>query len=238
MKCEQYFAGAFTAKDRVHFRDSCIGIFFQKGLEILIRTPLINRLINGIGRSRRTDLIFYFFRQVNIFDTEDTGFNVIVKSLFRSGNFRMVLQDHVGGLSLQDERGGQFIQPCEPFGGNVDASPGFDQHSPVLPMCSGCPVIRLIKAASTLFVTGIADKRSFIQLWTVVAARSKVFAMGIAVIAEPAHFFADRSIGSTDVLLPAVFGKGTFISGFIEMVVLLEGTVLFNLFRDGGRIFP
>ena len=100
------------------------------------------------------------------------------------------------------------------------------------------PVIGFVQPSSAFLAAGIADKRSFIQLWTVVAARSKVFAMGIAVIAEPAHFFADRSIGSTDVLLPAVFGKGTFISGFIEMVVLLEGTVLFNLFRDGGRIFP
>lgn len=149
----------------------------------------------------------------------------------------MALEDHVRRLPLQNKRRDQGIQPLKFFWGNINASSGFNQNGPVLPVCSGCPVISLIQTASAFLAAGIADKRSFVQLRAVVAARGKLLTMGIAVVAESAHFFADRGICTADILLPAVFGKGTFISGFIEMVVLMEGTVLFNLLRDSSRVF-
>lgn len=81
----------------------------------------------------------------------------------------MVLQDHVGGLSLQDQGRDQFIQGSEVFRGNVNAGSGFAQDSPVLTVCGGGPVISLIKTASDLAAAGVADKGGFIQLRAMVS---------------------------------------------------------------------
>ncbi|WP_343251041.1 hypothetical protein [Diplocloster hominis] len=70
-----------------------------------------------------------------------------------------------------------------------------------------------------------------------VAARDKILAVGVAVITEPAHSFADRSIGTTDIFLITDVGKSTFIKGFIEMVMLMKRTVFLDFLRDGGRVF-
>ena len=54
-----------------------------------------------------------------------------------------------------------------------------------------------------------------------VTARGEILTVGVTVAAEPAQPLTDRGIGSTDVHLFAVLDKGTFVSGFIEVVVLL-----------------
>ena len=69
-----------------------------------------------------------------------------------------------------------------------------------------------------------------------IAAWSKVITMGITVIAEFTHSFADRSISATDVLFLTVFNKGAFVFRFIEMVMLLKYAVFFDLFRNCGWI--
>lgn len=55
-----------------------------------------------------------------------------------------------------------------------------------------------------------------------VSAGSKVLAMGVTVIAEPAHFFEDRSICSADVLFLTVFEMGTLCGNGAEGVLLLQ----------------
>ena len=100
------------------------------------------------------------------------------------------------------------------------------------------PVIGFVQPTSAFLAAGIADKRSFIQFRAMIAARSEVIAMGIAVITEFTHPFADWGINTTDVLFLAVFNKGTFVFRFIEMVMFLNRAVLFNLFGDCSWVFP
>ena len=149
----------------------------------------------------------------------------------------MVLQDHVGGVSLPDERGNQFIQPGELFGRNINTGPGLDQYGAVLTVGGSSPVIGLIQPTCALLIAGVADKGGLVEPVAMVGAWSKVLTVGVTVVTEPAHFLADRSVNPADVLLFAVFEKGTFVSWFIEMVVLVEGAMFFDLLGDGGRIF-
>ena len=100
------------------------------------------------------------------------------------------------------------------------------------------PVIGFVQPTSTFLAAGIADKRSFIQFRTMIAAGSEVITMGITVIAELAHPFADWGINTTDVLFLAVFNQGAFVFRFIEMIMFLKSAVLFNLFGDCSRVFP
>ena len=99
------------------------------------------------------------------------------------------------------------------------------------------PVVGFVQPASAFLGTGIADKRSFIQFRATIAAGSEVITMGITVIAELTHPFAGWGINATDVLFLAVFNQGAFVFRFIEMVMFLNGAVLFNLFGDCGWIF-
>ena len=100
------------------------------------------------------------------------------------------------------------------------------------------PIIGFVQPASTFLAAGIADKRSFIQDWAMISARSEVIAMGIAVITGFTHSFADWGINTTDVLFLAVFNQGTFVFRFIEMVMFLKRAVLFDLFGDCSWVFP
>ena len=100
------------------------------------------------------------------------------------------------------------------------------------------PVIGFVQPTSAFLAAGIADKRSFIQFRAMIAARSEVITMGIAVIAEFTHPFADWGINATDVLFLAVFNQGTFVFRFIEMVMFLKRAVLFDLFGDCSWVFP
>ena len=98
-------------------------------------------------------------------------------------------------------------------------------------------IIGFVQPADTFLAAGIADKRSFIQFRAMIAARSEVITMGVAVITKLTHSFADWGINTTDVLFLAVFNKGAFVFRFIEMVMFLNRAVLFNLFGDCGWIF-
>ena len=97
-------------------------------------------------------------------------------------------------------------------------------------MCGSRFIKSLVQAAAGLFVTAVAYKRSFIQPGTVIAAWDEISTMGITVVTKPAHFVTDRSIGLTDVFLFTVFKESTLITGFIEMVMLMEREVLSNFF--------
>ena len=70
-----------------------------------------------------------------------------------------------------------------------------------------------------------------------IAAGSKVITMGVTVIAEVTHPFADWSISATDVLFRTVFHQGAFVFSFIEMVMFLKDAALFDLFGDCSWIF-
>ena len=102
-------------------------------------------------------------------------------------------------------------------------------------VCS--PVIGFVQPAATFLAAGIADKRSFIQFRPMIAAGSEVITMGVTVIAELTHPFADWSISATDVLFLTVFHQGAFVFRFIEMVMFLKDAALFDLFGDCSWVF-
>ena len=99
------------------------------------------------------------------------------------------------------------------------------------------PIISFIQPTSTFLAAGIADKRSLIQFRAMIAAGSEVITMGITVMAEFTHSFADRSIEPAKVHFLAFFEPCALVVRFIEMIMFQKGTVLFNLFGDCGWIF-
>lgn len=150
----------------------------------------------------------------------------------------MVLEDHVRGMPLQDERSNQFIKTGKGFLRDVDAGSGFDEEGAVLTVGRGGPVISLVEPAGAFTVAAIADEGGLVQRSAVIAAGREIGAMGVAVVTQPAHSFADGGKGLADILFPAVLKMDTFISGLIEMVMFLEKSVFPDLFRDSGRVFP
>lgn len=89
-------------------------------------------------------------------------------------------------------------------------------------MSGSSPIIGFIQSASAFLTAGIADERGFIQLRAVVTARGKIITMGVTVIAEFAHSFADGCIGSANVLFLTVFEQSAFIFWFIEATMFLN----------------
>lgn len=56
---------------------------------------------------RRADIILDFLGQVNVLHTKSFGFNVIIKCLFRAGDFRITLKDYIGRLTHLGVQGPQ-----------------------------------------------------------------------------------------------------------------------------------
>ena len=110
-------------------------------------------------------LEFCFPLQVYIACEEMSLFNVVIECLNRYTEFRMIGEDHVGGLSLFDQRSDNRINVMHFGSGFINTSPGRGTEFFVMALGSMSIVIILRWYGAQVFLSGaaITDKGSPVQ---------------------------------------------------------------------------
>ena len=89
----------------------------------------------------------------------------------------------------------------------------------------------------TLLGAAITDKGSLVEKVAMIGSGSKVRADTVAQMAEPTGFPARRAAVAAEKFLLTAGEESTFIRGFIESIMPMQGAMLLDFFRYSGRIF-
>ena len=110
-------------------------------------------------------LEFCFPLQVYIACEEMSLFNIVIERLNRYTEFRMIGEDHVGGLSLLDQRSDNRINVMHFGSGFIDTRPGRGTEFFVMALGSMSIVLILGWYGAQVFLSGaaITDKGSPVQ---------------------------------------------------------------------------
>lgn len=150
----------FLAFNSIHFRDINIGILSGKEKEILIRTALAVTVVAGCARRLLALLVAYFSSKVKISNGKEPLGDVLVERSAGAGDFMGMTGVNMGDrLAFQDQGGNKIIKVGKFPWLKIDPLAGLLKRSKIGLMSGRGPVVKLLKRAATLTVTGVADIR-------------------------------------------------------------------------------
>ena len=196
------------------------GIHFHKGrqsqlLEIGIGPVLENTAVRDLCFVNLSWFEFHFTLQVNVSGGQDPHVEIGVKAAHRQLQFRMVRNDLVRRLSLFDQRTDDPVFLVKFLSGHADTGAGLLKAFTVFAVSKSGIVSVFVSngAMGNLFITAIADIRSFIE-----PAATFPFKVGAGLVAGRAGSTLDttKKDFSTGVCLFAMITVDTKVFGIIK----------------------
>lgn len=219
------------------------GIHFHKGrqsqlLEIGIGPTLKNTTVRDLGFVYLPWFEFHFTLQVNVSCGQDPHVEIGVNAAHRKLQLRMVRNDLVRRLSLFDQRTDDPVFLVKFLSGHVDTGAGLLKAFPVFAVSKPGIVGVFVGngAMGNLFITAIADIRSFIE-----PAAAFLFKVRTGLIAGRAGSTLDTAEKDfpTGIGLFTMVAVNTKVFGIIKgaFVIPVGQPVCLHLLGDGSGIF-
>lgn len=198
------------------------GIHFHKGrqsqlLEIGIGPTLKNTTVRDLGFVYLPWFEFHFTLQVNVSCGQDPHVEIGVNAAHRQLQFRMVRNDLVRRLSLFNQRTDNPVFLVKFLSGHADTGAGLLQAFPVFAV-SKPGIVSVFVCDGTvrnLFVTAIADIRSFIE-----PAAAFLFKVRTGLVAGR----AGSALDTTKKDFPTGIGLFAMIAVYTKVFGIIKGT--------------
>lgn len=235
--CQDTFVRAARRKNRIHFYKL---IPFQfKGKKVLVCTSVENRTIRDLLFVCAFPwLKFHFPLQVNVSGQEHTEIDIPVQSFDAHGQLRMIGKDHVGGLSLLDQRTDDPVNGMQLLFCKIQSFPGGCPQFFIQTLCDLGVVIILGTDPAKMpgLITAITDIRSLFNTFT--QFRLKARAYLVALMAGTAKGITQDEF-VTGIRLFTMKAVNTKVVRIVEgaSVPGVDLPVKPYLFRDSGGIF-
>jgi len=185
----------------------------------------------------RSEYKLHFSLKIDISCSKESVIEIGVHSPHRNAQLRMIGDDLIRGLPLENKGSDDLIHFPETAFRSVDTGAGIGQGFPVLTVCKGriIPVFVGDRTMVDLFLTAVAYIRCLQQ--AVTAFQYEIPAMLVACGAGTTFDPADPDI-ATRVGLVAVVSMDAEIFAVVEgsLMVPVVHPVLSNFPRDRGRI--
>ena len=113
MECEENLVASLTSDHRIHLYNTCIRMMFHKVLIIFVSAAFKAAGIFDFRLVHMSNLISHFLWKVNVLYGQSSEVDVVIDCFLTKTNFRMIPEDCVWGLTLEYQRGYQFIEDLE-----------------------------------------------------------------------------------------------------------------------------
>lgn len=218
------------------------GIHFHKGrqfqlLEIGVGPVLENTAVRDLCFVNLSWFEFHFTLQINVSCGQDPHVEISVNATHRQLQFRMVRNDLVRRLSLLDQRTDDPVFLVKFLSGHADTGAGLLKAFPIFAVSKPGIVSVFVSngAMGNLFITAIADIRSFIE-----PAATFLFKVRAGLVAGRAGSTLDTAKKDfpTGIGLFTMVAVDTKVFGIIKgtFVIPVGQAVHFHLFGNGSGI--
>ena len=218
------------------------GIHFHKGrqfqlLEIGVGPVLENTAVRDLCFVNLSWFEFHFTLQINVSCGQDPHVEISVNAMHRQLQFRMVRNDLVRRLSLLDQRTDDPVFLVKFLSGHADTGAGLLKAFPIFAVSKPGIVSVFVSngAMGNLFITAIADIRSFIE-----PAATFLFKVRAGLVAGRAGSTLDTAKKDfpTGIGLFTMVAVDTKVFGIIKgtFVIPVGQAVHFHLFGNGSGL--
>ncbi len=218
----------------IHFRERLQIECLKIGVCTIVENCTVRDLCFVAFARFETDLTL----QINVASTEKSQINVCVQGADRYVQFRMIGYDLVRRLSLLDQRSNDLVDLTQLMFSHIYATACIAKVLLILPVCKTGVVFILVSNRTTadLFITAIADIRSFIE--AVTAFLLKVTTCLVTGGAGSAFHSAQDDL-STCISLFTVITMDTKVLCIVERAFMIpvRQAVLLHFLGNGCGIF-